>query len=77
LKLYLYSPNTPPWRGVQLKHRDNFTFYLYLYRYITVDFTFNTFMMDSLAGRTVETFRQIILLSMSVIYIASNILLLW
>jgi hypothetical protein len=21
-------PNTPSWRGVQLKHRDNFTFYL-------------------------------------------------
>jgi hypothetical protein len=20
-------PNTPPWRGAQLKHRDNFTFY--------------------------------------------------
>jgi hypothetical protein len=24
--LYLHSPNTPPWRGAQLKHRDNFTF---------------------------------------------------
>jgi len=23
-------PNTPSWRGAQLKHRDNFTFYLYL-----------------------------------------------
>jgi hypothetical protein len=23
-------PNTPTWRGAQLKHRDNFTFYLYL-----------------------------------------------
>jgi hypothetical protein len=22
-------PNTPSWRGAQLKHRDNFTFYLY------------------------------------------------
>jgi hypothetical protein len=21
-------PNTPPWRGAQLKHRDNFTFIL-------------------------------------------------
>jgi hypothetical protein len=24
----LYSPNTPSWRGAQLKHRDNFTFNL-------------------------------------------------
>jgi len=24
--LYLHSPNTPSWRGAQLKHRDNFTF---------------------------------------------------
>jgi len=22
-------PNTPSWRGDQLKHSDNFTFYLY------------------------------------------------
>jgi hypothetical protein len=28
--LYLHSPNTPSWRGDQLrkKHKDNFTFYL-------------------------------------------------
>jgi hypothetical protein len=26
VELYLHSPNTPSWRGVQLKHRDNFTF---------------------------------------------------
>jgi hypothetical protein len=26
VELYLYSPNTPPWRGAQLKHGDNFTF---------------------------------------------------
>jgi len=25
----LPSPNTPSWRGAQLKHRDNFTFLLY------------------------------------------------
>jgi hypothetical protein len=25
-ELYLHSPNTPSWRGVQLKHRGNFTF---------------------------------------------------
>jgi hypothetical protein len=26
VELYLHSPNTPPWRGAQFKHRDNFTF---------------------------------------------------
>jgi hypothetical protein len=26
--LYLHSPNTPSWRGAQLKHRGNFTFCL-------------------------------------------------
>jgi hypothetical protein len=26
MDLYLHSPNTPPWRGSKLKHRDNFTF---------------------------------------------------
>jgi hypothetical protein len=25
-ELYLHYPNTPSWRGVQLKHRDDFTF---------------------------------------------------
>jgi hypothetical protein len=30
LELYLHSPNTPSWRGAQLKHRDNFTFYILL-----------------------------------------------
>jgi len=25
--IYFHSPNTPSWRGVQSKHRDNFTFY--------------------------------------------------
>jgi hypothetical protein len=29
VELYLYSPNTPSWRGVQLKHRENFTFNFY------------------------------------------------
>jgi hypothetical protein len=28
--LYSYSFNTPSWLGAQLKHRSNFTFYLYL-----------------------------------------------
>jgi hypothetical protein len=26
LELYIHSPNTPSWRGTQLKHRNNFTF---------------------------------------------------
>jgi hypothetical protein len=26
VELYVDSPNTPSWRGAQLKHRDNFTF---------------------------------------------------
>jgi hypothetical protein len=26
VELYRHSPNTPSWRGAQLKHRDNFTF---------------------------------------------------
>jgi hypothetical protein len=25
VELYLHSPNTPSWRGAQLKHSDNFT----------------------------------------------------
>jgi hypothetical protein len=29
-------PNMPSWRGAQLKHRDNFTFYLYYHRYYLV-----------------------------------------
>jgi hypothetical protein len=33
--LYLHSPNTPSWRGAQLKHRDNFTFTSYLYIILT------------------------------------------
>jgi hypothetical protein len=30
VELYLHSPNMPSRRGAQLKHRDNFTFTLYL-----------------------------------------------
>jgi hypothetical protein len=26
VEIYLHSPNTPSWRGAQLKHRDSFTF---------------------------------------------------
>jgi hypothetical protein len=29
VKLYLHSPNTPSWRGAQLKSRDNFAFTFY------------------------------------------------
>jgi hypothetical protein len=25
VEIYVHSPNTPSWRGAQLKHRDNFT----------------------------------------------------
>jgi hypothetical protein len=32
--LYLPSPNTPPWRGAQLTHRDNFTFTLLSGRFL-------------------------------------------
>jgi hypothetical protein len=28
VELYLYSPNTPSWRGAQLRHRDKFIFTL-------------------------------------------------
>jgi hypothetical protein len=31
VELYLYFANTSSWRGAQLKHRDNFTFYLFIY----------------------------------------------
>jgi hypothetical protein len=30
--LYLDSPNTPSWRGAQLKHRENFTLTFYVFR---------------------------------------------
>jgi hypothetical protein len=33
VELYFHSPNTPSWRGAQLKHRDNFTFTFYLHKY--------------------------------------------
>jgi hypothetical protein len=29
VELYFHSPNTPSWRGAQLKHRDHFTFTFY------------------------------------------------
>jgi hypothetical protein len=30
MELYLHSSNTPSWRGAQLKHGDNFAFYLFV-----------------------------------------------
>jgi hypothetical protein len=36
VELYFHSPNTPSWRGAQLKHRDNFTFTLTFTRKIVV-----------------------------------------
>jgi hypothetical protein len=33
VELYLRSPNTPSWRGAQLKHRDSFTFTLFIMNY--------------------------------------------
>jgi hypothetical protein len=32
VELYHHSPNTPSWRGAQLKHRDNFIFFTLLLR---------------------------------------------
>jgi hypothetical protein len=29
-ELYLHSPNKPPWRCAQLKHRDNFSFTFFI-----------------------------------------------
>jgi hypothetical protein len=33
MELYLHSPNTPSWRGAQLKHRDNFAFTFFVFVY--------------------------------------------
>jgi hypothetical protein len=35
VELYLHYPNTPSWRGAQLKHRDNFNFYILTFVSIT------------------------------------------
>jgi hypothetical protein len=39
MELYIHFPNTPSWRGAQLTHRDNFTFYLYLTNMLFLSFT--------------------------------------
>jgi len=31
VELYFDSPNTPSWRGAQLRHRDNFTLPIHIY----------------------------------------------
>jgi hypothetical protein len=31
VELYFHFPNTPLWRGAQLKHRDNFTFLYFIF----------------------------------------------
>jgi hypothetical protein len=36
VELHLHSPNTPSWRGAQLKHRDNFTFTFCLCRNLII-----------------------------------------
>jgi hypothetical protein len=36
MALYLHYPNTPSWRGAQLKHRDNFAFNFYLSAYVNL-----------------------------------------
>jgi hypothetical protein len=47
VELYLHSPNTPLWRGAQLKHRDNFTF--------TLTFTFKfTFSIEQKLKFTIQ-----------------------
>jgi len=42
--LYFHSHNTPPWRGAQLKHRDNFTLLYFTYvfneKYVEVVVTY-------------------------------------
>jgi hypothetical protein len=38
VELYFHTPITPSWCGAQLKHRDNFTFYLTLARSQTPSF---------------------------------------
>jgi hypothetical protein len=39
VELYLHSSNTTSWLGAQLKHRDNFAFYLYIILQIVFNFT--------------------------------------
>jgi hypothetical protein len=39
VELYIHFPNTPSWRGAQLKHRDNFTFtftFTFIFDYHTI-----------------------------------------
>jgi hypothetical protein len=42
VELYLHSSNTPPWRGAQLKHRDNFTFHPWNFSLIRKRFVYHS-----------------------------------
>jgi hypothetical protein len=44
LELYLHSPNTLPWRGAQLKQRDNFTFTSFNFKKIIWEQHFKMYM---------------------------------
>jgi len=50
-----HSPNTPLWRGAQLKHRENFTFTLFIFTH----FVFYTWISISGIGyRLTWTWRS-------------------
>jgi hypothetical protein len=49
VELYLHFPNTPSWRGDQLKHRDNFTFTFTIHLKSALDPTLN---ITQLRGKT-------------------------
>jgi hypothetical protein len=58
VELYLHSPNTPPWRGAQLKHRDNLTFYLYWMtfpKYNLLLLSRSSLLFDSIVPRKLRT----------------------
>jgi hypothetical protein len=42
VELHIDSPNTPPWRGAQLKHRDSFTLLPLYYTKDTPSSIFNS-----------------------------------
>jgi hypothetical protein len=49
VELYVHSPNTPSWRGDQLKHRDNFTFFSKLYSLLnTLDFIWGEYVTNGI-----------------------------
>jgi hypothetical protein len=46
VELYLHSPNMSSGRGAQLKHRDNFTFYLYYSQLFQLKFNTNKITLE-------------------------------